>query len=106
MSGTHAAAQESYLKALALSPSNATVMNNLALSLALSGNIDAGIQQLQELAPPMRRSPQARQSLAVLHAIKGDVDKAEPLVRGDLPDKQAAENMAYYRLLGSGRETP
>jgi Flp pilus assembly protein TadD len=54
----------------------------------------------------MRRSPQARQSLAVLHAIKGDVDKAEPLVRGDLPDKQAAENMAYYRLLGSGRETP
>jgi Flp pilus assembly protein TadD len=104
--GTHGAAQESYLKALALSPSNATVMNNLALSLALSGNIDAGIQKLQELTSPMRGSPQARQSLALLYAMKGDLAKTERLVRGDLPDKSAAENMAYYRLLGSGRETP
>jgi hypothetical protein len=51
------------------------------------------------MAPPMRGSLQARQSLALLYALKGDTAKAEPLIRGDLPEKLAAENLAYLRRL-------
>jgi Flp pilus assembly protein TadD len=101
--GDQAAAQEAYLKALELSPSNPAVTNNLALSLALSGNIDGGIAKIESLGPAIRRLPQTRQSLALLYALKGDVAKAEPLLRDGMPDKIASDNLAYYRQLNAAR---
>jgi Flp pilus assembly protein TadD len=105
--GRHVEAQASYLKALELAPNNPAVTNNLALSLALSGNIDAGIVRLLELQAPLRGgTPQTRQSLALLYAMKGDLAAAERLVGADLPPKLANENMAYYRLLAGLQGAP
>jgi Flp pilus assembly protein TadD/cell division septation protein DedD len=101
--GEHEKAQEAYLAALTISPNNPSVMNNLALSLALSGNLDGGIARLETLAPPMRGSAQARQSLALLYAVKGETAKAEPLLRRDLPDRLVAENLAYLRQVEETR---
>jgi Flp pilus assembly protein TadD len=108
--GQHEKAQDAYLKALDVSPNNPTVTNNLALSLALSGNIDGGIARLEQVGPPLRGSVQARQSLALLYAIKGQVTRAEPLVRKDLPARVAEENLAFFERVGgspsAAREQP
>jgi Flp pilus assembly protein TadD len=101
--GDQQAAQDAYLKALELSPGNPVVTNNFALSLALAGNIDGGIAKIEGLGPGMRRLPQSKQSLALLYALKGEVAKAEPLVRDGLPEKIASDNLAYYRKLNAVR---
>ena len=99
LAGQNEAAQRAYAKALEMSPNNPTVQNNLALSLALSGNIDRAIANLEPHGIADRTTPQTRQSLALLYALRGDLDRTEGLVRKDLPEKLAQENLAYYRLL-------
>jgi Flp pilus assembly protein TadD len=101
--GQHEMAQDAYLKALDVSPNNPTVTNNLALSLALSGNLDGAIARLEHVGPPLRGSVQARQSLALLYAMKGQVTRAEPLVRKDLPARVAEENLAFFERVGGAR---
>jgi Flp pilus assembly protein TadD len=103
LAGQHDAAQQAYARALELSPGNPTVQNNLALSLALSGNIDAAIAKLEPHQISDKTTPQTRQSLALLYALRGDLDRTEELVRKDLPEKLANENLAYYRLLNGYR---
>lgn len=102
LAGQHDSAQQAYARALAMSPDNPTVQNNLALSLALSGNIDGAIAKLEPQGFA-RTTPQMRQSLALLYALKGDLARTESLVRKDLPEKLANENIAYYRLLNGLR---
>jgi Flp pilus assembly protein TadD len=99
--GEHREAQEAYRAALELVPNNPTVLNNLALSLALSGDLEGGIASLEGAS--FRGSPQTRQSLALLYALKGDTARAAPLLRRDLPERQASENLAYLRQLDEAR---
>ena len=103
LAGQNEAAQRAYARALELSTDNLTVQNNLALSLALSGNIDAAIAKLEPQDIGARSTPQTRQSLALLYALRGDLNRTESLVRKDLPEKLANENLAYYRLLNGLR---
>jgi Flp pilus assembly protein TadD len=98
LAGQHDAAQHAYDRALELSPDNLAVQNNLALSLALAGDIDAAIAKLQPQGIIGKTTPQTRQSLALLYALRGDLDRTEALMRKDLPEKIANENLAYYRL--------
>ncbi len=93
-------ARLAYRAALKLSPGNPVILNNLALSQALSHDIDLGIATLSELVSLPNASAQARQNLALLHAWKGDLAKAETLARRDLPDETVDNNLEYYRGLG------
>jgi len=97
LNGDHRGAQEAYRAALDLAPGNPALLNNFALSLALSGDLDGGIAQLENTR--LRGTAQTRQSLALLYALKGDATRSAALVRRDLPERQAAENLAFLRQL-------
>ena len=99
--GRYEPARHSYRTALELSPGNPTVLNNLALSQALSSNIDLGIATLTRLVSRPDASAQSRQNLALLHAWKGELRKAENLARRDLPDEMADNNLNYFRGLAA-----
>ncbi len=92
-------AQEAYSKALTLSPDNLSVLNNMAISLALSGNLDAAISTLEEAPISIRRMPQVRQNLALFYALKGNLKKAETLSKLDLSEADARNNLAVFNRL-------
>ncbi len=92
-------AQEAYSKALTLSPGNLSVLNNMAISLALSGKIDAAISTLEDAPISIRRMPQVRQNLALFYALKGDLKKAGVLAKMDLSEVDARNNLAVFNRL-------
>ncbi len=99
MLGQAAVAQRHYHTALELSPNNLSVVNNLALSLALSGDINRGITLLKEVSARPGATAQVRQNLALMYAMKGDLTTAERLARADLPTEIVEHNLEYYRRL-------
>ncbi len=99
-------AQEAYAKALTLSPGNLSVLNNMALSLALSGKLDAAISTLEEAPISIRRVPQVRQNLALFYALKGDMKKAETLAKMDLSEAAARNNLAVFNRLRRNQTGP
>ncbi|MDP6344599.1 MAG: SPOR domain-containing protein [Alphaproteobacteria bacterium] len=100
--GMYPQAERRYRKALVLSPENATVLNNLALSMAQAERLDDAIEMLERAAALPEATPRMRQNLAMLYALKGDLATAEQYVRRDLPADIADQNMAYYRQLQKG----
>ncbi len=100
--GMYEQAERRYRQALELSPENAAVMNNFALSLAQAGCLGEALELLQRAASLPEATPRMRQNLALLFAMKGDLASAEKYVRRDMPPKVAAQNMAYYRQLRDG----
>lgn len=92
-------AQAAYGEALELSPDNVAVINNLALSLAQSGNLDGGIAVLAKLEKNKKSTPQSRQNLAMLYALAGDIKSAEKLARQDLPEEAVIENLSAFQKM-------
>lgn len=102
--GRHEAAQERYQVALALNGDTPEVVNNYALSLAQSGELDTAIALLEEASGELGASPQLRQNLALLMALKGDAGAARALVLTDLPRDLANQNILFYKdLAGRSR---
>jgi Flp pilus assembly protein TadD len=99
--GNYADARDAYAQALIASPSNPTVLNNLALSQASSGDLDGAIATLQQATDQPTASAQTRQNLALLMALKGDPDAAERLARKDLPPEVADNNNVYFRMISN-----
>jgi Flp pilus assembly protein TadD len=91
----------SYRKALAISPNNISVINNLALSLALSGAIDEGIDLLVRAAALPDAVAHIRQNLALMYAMQGDLDRAQALAKRDLPPEMVEHNVSFYQALGA-----
>ncbi len=92
-------AWDAYTKALDLSPGNAQVLNNMALSAALSGKLDTAIAILDGAPLPVRRIPQIRQNLAFFYGLKGELKKAGTLARLDLDDAAVRNNLAVFNRL-------
>ena len=92
-------ARESYERALALSPENPSVINNLGLSLAQSGQLDTAIETLEALVRGEESTLQARQNLAMLYVIRGDLLRARALASQDLPPDRVDQNLAAYGLM-------
>jgi Flp pilus assembly protein TadD len=97
--GRFAEAQQAYDKALALSPDNPRVLNNLGLSQALAGKLDDGIVTLTRASEHPKAGTQIRQNLALLLSLKGNPAKAEKLLRQDLPPDMARNNALLLRSL-------
>ncbi len=100
-------AEQAYRAALEVAPRNKIIINNLALSLALSGKIDDGIAMLEEATADGFSTPHIRQNLALMYAMKGNILAARRLAEQDLPEELVENNIKYYERLyaqaGGGR---
>ena len=89
-------AKAAYETARTLSKDNPVVLNNMAISAALSGKLDEAIRLLEGAPVAARHSPQIRQNLALFYGIKGDMEKAEGLAKMDLDEAAVRNNMAVF----------
>jgi Flp pilus assembly protein TadD len=99
--GNYKDAQATYMSGLKLSANNPVLLNNYALSLAESGQLDAAIAALQTAIALPTATTQTRQNLALMLALKGDNDGAARLIRSDLPPDMAQNNITYYQGLAA-----
>jgi Flp pilus assembly protein TadD len=99
LAGQHAVAQASYRRGLDHAPTDPALTVNLALSLALSGNFSAAIDELQPVAMAPAGSARERQSLALIYGLEGDDTEAARIGRIDLDGASVESNLAYYRTL-------
>lgn len=100
-------AQAEYKKALAADPQNLTVMNNLAMSYALQGNLKEAETELRaaDALPRSRSEPRIRQNLALVVGLQGRFDEASKIAQENLPPEQVEQNMAYLKKMLSQPNT-
>lgn len=99
--GLYKKAREQYSGALASDPQNLAVMNNLAMSYALEGNLRQAETELRaaDALPRSKSEPRIRQNLALVVGLQGRFDEATKLAQEDLPPQQVRENMAYLKKM-------
>jgi Flp pilus assembly protein TadD len=86
--GRHAEAQESYRRALAAEPDDTVVINDLALSLLLSGRKSEAAEIAAPLVQRADLSPRIRSGLGVLLAAKGDIAGAHEAIGSAMGNEQ------------------
>ena len=98
-SGRHREAQVLYRQLLAKNPADHAVANNLAVSEALDGNLEAAIARLGELASGPAVLPQARFNLALAYGLNGKPSAARELLQSDLGYQAVAQNLTFYQAV-------
>ncbi len=99
LAGQHPAAQVDYRRGLKSAPTDAALTIDLALSLALSGNFAAAIDELEPVAMAPSGSPRERQTLALIYGLEGNYAEAARIGGIDLDPASVQSNLAYYRTL-------
>ena len=92
-------AREHYQSALLIAPGEASVLSNLGLSYALSGDLTAAETYLRQATATSKSDERARQNLALVIGLQGRFDEAEIIARKDLPPEQAEKNISLLRGL-------
>jgi tetratricopeptide (TPR) repeat protein len=95
--GSHATAREMYQAALTISPNNAVVESNLAMSMMLDGRLDQAEVTFRRLVARPDATAQMRQNLAMVETLRGNVVEAEQLAREDLAPSEATNNITVMR---------
>ncbi len=96
MLGDHARAQEIYRRGLSINPNSSEMRNNLGLSLALGGQSDAAIAELQQLAGTPSATATNRQNLALAYGVAGRLAESEKMASTDLNAADVQSNLRYY----------
>jgi len=86
-----------YDRALTLAPGQPSVLSNLALATAMSGNAARAEQLLRQAEAADSNSPKIRQNLALVLGLQGKYDEAKLIAARDLPMETAAENNSFLR---------
>lgn len=100
-SSNFSAAEADYRAVLKIDPDNLPTLNNLALSLAMNGNIDEAVGLLETVQDRSDAPLQLRQNLAMFYALSGRLGKAEALVRASLPEDAAKEMLQALRSMAN-----
>ena len=90
-----------YEKGLVIDPTSLSLRSNYGLSLAFSGQTQAGIAVLRPLAQGPASDPRLRQNLALAYGLAGDLKEAERLSRLDLTPDEVETNMSLFKTLRS-----
>jgi len=99
LSGDHRKAQTFYRRGMAIDVLDDGLVNNLALSLALTGDYKEAAAALKPIADGPRSSPRERQTLSLIYGLAGNRDLAGRYARMDLDEAAAAHNLAYFETL-------
>ncbi len=102
--GKHAEAQRYFTAALGKKPDEASLLNNLALSHAMSGNPRKAEKLLRQAMADGEETPRIRQNLALVLGLQRKFGEARQVASVDLSDKKAKTNMAYLRSMVSERK--
>lgn len=97
--GRHAEAQQSYRSVIAADAHNIAARNDLALSLALTGNFREAIDIMEPIALSSNATPRSRQNLALIYGLAGDDVHATQLSRLDLDEGSTASNVRLFDML-------
>ena len=96
MMGRHTEAQQSYRMAMKVKPLSVAVRNDLALSLALSGQYREAIDILTPMAKSTTAPPRIRQNLALVYGLMGDNARAAELSNVDLDKLSTQANLRFF----------
>lgn len=98
----HGEAQALYRAVLDADPQHVGARNNLALSLALTGQYKESVDIMTRLVRSSRATPRIRQNLALIYGLRGDVQQAAAMSRMDLNESDTAANLRLFSLLRDG----
>lgn len=104
--GRMAEGMAAHQRAHQLAPLEPQTANNLALALAMNGQIDQAIEALSNVTKRSDAPVNTLQNLALFHALRGDLDRAEPLIRRALPPEQAEQSIRSLRLMAASAARP
>lgn len=90
-------ARAAWAQALALSPDNAEVLTNMAVSALSKGDAASAEPLLRRAATQPDASLKVRLNLALALGLNGRMGEAEAILRRDLPPEQADANLAWLR---------
>src|SRR5260370_38893496 len=80
-------------------PAGPSVMSNLGLSYALSKDLRRAEEALRGASAKGSTDKRVRQNLALVVGLQGRFQEAETIARADLPQDEAAANVAYLRRM-------
>lgn len=98
-------AREHYRAALQIAPNEPSILSNLGLSYALSGDLPAAETYLRQADANGKADERARQNLAIVVGLQGRFQEAEAIARRDLPADQAEKNIALLRSMLAQADT-
>lgn len=95
--GKYAEAIPFYDRALTLAHDQPSVLSNLALATAMSGDPARAESLLRRAEAADGSSPKIRQNLALVLGLQGKYDEAKLIAARDIPMESAAENTSMLR---------
>jgi Flp pilus assembly protein TadD len=102
--GHHKQAAGELRAALRMSPDNPAILNNLAMSQAMAGNLKEAERILRRVVAKKARGKQlarANQNLALVLGLRGKHAEARRIATSTLPAATAKANVAYLQRLSS-----
>jgi Flp pilus assembly protein TadD len=99
MLADHRAAQAFYRIGLEVAPADPALSNNLALSLAISGDHAEAIRLMRAAAALPGAELRHRMNLALVLGLAGESEAAAEIVRAHTDDAGVRKNVAYYEQL-------
>jgi Flp pilus assembly protein TadD len=104
--GRHDEARRYYASALKIVPGEPSVLSNLGLSYVLSKDLPKAEEILRQAYASTRADARVRQNLGLVVGLQGRFAEAETIVKADLPEDEAADNVAYLKEMLSRKDTP
>ena len=101
--GEHALAQQYFSAALRKKPNAPSLLNNLALSYAMSGDAEKAEPLLRRAIKSGHDTPRVRQNLALVLGLQNKFSEAKKIASVDLSKDRAEANIAYLRSMVPNR---
>ena len=92
-------ARTKYRKALDLKPGEPSILSNLGMSYLLTGDLRASETYLRKAINRPNADSRVRQNLALVIGLQGCFKEAETVAAGELPPREAQENVKFLRQM-------